>query len=128
LGLGSRGREARFRGCSPADTSWFGHREPFVEKNFRGPLGQATYGLEQAGDVREDAATALQSLDTERRQLVRQTITLIAETEVGILTQFKGRRDLVDAILALDTRPAKRRRSLVEVEEAPIADSGDLTM
>ena len=61
------------------------------------------------GDVREDAATALQALDIERRKLIRETLTLIGLTEVGILTQYPRRRDLVDAVLALSSQSTKKK-------------------
>ena len=67
-----------------------------------GTLGRETTTLTAAGDAREDAITALAAFDLERRQLLRDTIALIADTEVGILTVHRGRRDLVDRVLALD--------------------------
>ena len=67
-----------------------------------GALGRETTTLTAAGDAREDAITALAAFDIERRQLLRDTIALIADTEVGILTVHRGRRDLVDRVLALD--------------------------
>jgi len=97
-----------------------------IVKGLLANLGQVASALSEAGDVREDAASALQTLDIERRQLVRKTITLIAETEVGILTQYKGRRDLVDAILALDNSAPKSRGSRSKTEETPFAETVDL--
>jgi len=65
-------------------------------------LENASSALTAAADRREEARNALSTYDIERRQLVRTTLELIADTEIGILTQFKGRRDLVDRVLALD--------------------------
>ena len=70
-------------------------------------LHTATAALEEAGRVREDAASELTGLDIGRRLLVRQTLDLVAQTEVGILTRYQGRRDLVDAILALTNTPPR---------------------
>jgi len=72
-------------------------------------MRDATAHLEEAGDLREDAATALQALDIERRKLIRETLTLIGLTEVGILTQYPRRRDLVDAVLALSSQSTKKK-------------------
>ncbi|MFO0751127.1 MAG: hypothetical protein U1F43_36460 [Myxococcota bacterium] len=73
-------------------------------------LGRETAALAAAGDQREDAGTAVTALDIERRQLIRDTLTLIADTEVGILSIYKGRRDLVDRVLALDFNAERRKK------------------
>ena len=57
-----------------------------------------------------DHLALLDALDIERRQLLRDTIALIADTEVGILTVHKGRRDLVDAVLALDHEATRAKK------------------
>lgn len=73
-------------------------------------LRENSEALAAAGTAREDAKTALDALDIERRQLLRDTIALIADTEVGILTVHKGRRDLVDAVLALDHEATRAKK------------------
>jgi hypothetical protein len=48
--------------------------------------------------------------DLRRRKAIDDLTTLVAETEVAILTAFPGRRDLVRAILARTT-PSGRSSS-----------------
>lgn len=73
-------------------------------------IESATAALAAAGDQREDAMTALGVFDITLRQLVRETTALIADTEIGILTTHRGRRDLVDRVLALDFEASKKKK------------------
>ncbi len=82
-------------------------------------LATQTQNLTAAGDEREDATTGLSAFDIERRQLIREAIILVGDTELGILTAHRGRRDLVDRVLALDhddTRKAKKKPTEPEPE------------
>lgn len=74
-------------------------------------LAVQTANLTAAGDEREDSKTAFDAFDIERRQILRDTIALIADTEVGILTIHRGRRDLVDRVLALDFDTDRKKKT-----------------
>jgi hypothetical protein len=62
------------------------------------------------GQARDAAREAALLHDLRRRKAIDDLTTLVAETEVAILTAFPGRRDLVRAILA-PTTPSRRSSS-----------------
>lgn len=78
--------------------------------------------LANAAKVRDDAQVQAATHDVLRRKHVEEFNKLLAETEVGILTRFPGRRDLVRAILA----PERATRSNKSTgTDAPEQESGD---
>jgi len=66
--------------------------------------------LTTSGQARDAAREAALLHDLRRRKAIDDLTTLVAETEVAILTAFPGRRDLVRAILA-PTTPSRRGSS-----------------
>jgi hypothetical protein len=88
-----------------------------------GQLKAQNVALTTSGQARDAAREAALLHDLRRRKAIDELMTLIAETEVAILTAFPGRRDLVRAILA-PTTPSRRSGS-AEPDSPDVDDDPD---
>ena len=84
---------------------------------------RAQEALVEATSRWDDAEVQAAVHDVARRQLLARVERQIALTEVSVLTALPGRRDLVRAVLATDSR--RRRRPSPPAEAADVASGND---
>lgn len=89
-----------------------------------GKLSHANETLHTAAQVRDAADTQALLHEITRRKLKTELERLVAHAEVGILTQFPGRDDLVRAMLAPDRpdrKPEAHAEAVADLMAEPLA-------